>query len=169
MIKYLFLDIDGTFTDGGIYYDDNNNEIKKFCTKDGTGIICAHVAGIELIVLTGRECNATMRRMSELHIDRIEQGVKDKVAWIRSWIDENKIDISQIGYIGDDVNDLGSMRLCGWIGCPSDAAVEVRCIADYVSVATGGHGAVRECIEKILRDEGLWEEVLEKAYHCSGI
>ena len=164
MISFLFFDIDGTFTDGGVYYDDNNNETKKFCTKDGTGIVCARKAGMHLIVLTGRECAATTRRMSELGITDIHQNVKDKEKFLRSFMAENNIGMDDCGYIGDDINDLRPMKLCGWIGCPADAAVEVKEIADYVSPIAGGHGAVRDCIEKILKDEGLWSEIVEKAY-----
>lgn len=164
MLKYLILDVDGTFTDGGIYYDDHNNEIKKFCAKDGTGVICARQAGIELIALTGRECVATTRRMTELHVDHIVQGVKDKGKWMRSWMMQNKIEKDKVGYIGDDINDLGPMKLCGFVGCPADACREVREMATYVSSASGGHGAVRDVIEKILREEGIWTEIVNKAY-----
>ncbi len=169
MLKYLILDVDGTFTDGGVYQDDNQNEIKKFCTKDGTGIVIARAAGIHLIVLTGRCCEATNRRMSELHIDSIVQGVSDKIEWLRNWFAENKVDKDSVGYIGDDINDLGPMKLCGWIGCPADAAVEVKKIASYISTVNGGHGAVRDCIEKLLRDAGTWSDLVEKSYGGSGV
>lgn len=164
MIKYLILDVDGTFTDGSIYYDENNNEMKKFCTKDGTGMICAGTAGIELIVLTGRECMATTRRMKELKVHHIYQNIKDKAAWIKNWLEDNGINRDEVGYIGDDINDLESMKLCGFVGCPADAANEVREIADYVSKIEGGHGAVRDVIEKILKDEGIWSRVVNSVY-----
>ncbi len=164
MIKYLFIDIDGTFTDGGVYYDDHNNEIKKFCTKDGTGIICARTAGIKTVVITGRESRATTRRMEELKVDEIHQNVKDKAEFLRSFLVQNKISRDEVGYIGDDINDLEPMKLCSFIGCPADAATEVKELATYVSSAFGGHGAVRDVIEKILKDEGLWAEVVNKAY-----
>jgi len=169
MIQYLILDVDGTFTDGGVYYDDNHNEIKKFCTKDGTGIVIARAAGLHLIVLTGRSSPATERRMSELHIDSVIQGVQDKVEWMKNWMSENSIDQSTVGYIGDDINDLAPMKLCGWIGCPADAATEVKAIANYVSTVPGGHGAVRDCIEKLLRDEGLWSSLVERSYGGAGV
>ena len=164
MVKYLILDVDGTFTDGSIYYDDCGNELKKFCTKDGTGIICGHLAGIKMIVLSGRECAATVRRMKELHIDEIYQNIKDKVSFLRYWIEDNHIDKHVVGYIGDDINDLAPMALCGFVGCPNDAAEEVKAISNYVSTIKGGHGAVRDCIEHILREEGIWAEVVKKAY-----
>ena len=169
MIKYLILDVDGTFTDGGVYYNDNDNEIKKFCTKDGTGIVIARAAGIKLIVLTGRSCPATEHRMTELHIDEVIQGVFDKAEWMRHWMSTESVDKDDVGYIGDDINDLGPMRLCSWIGCPADAATEVKEIASYVSPIAGGHGAVRDCIEKLLRDARVWSGLVEKFYGGAGV
>lgn len=164
MIKYIILDVDGTLTDGGVYYDNNGNEMKKFCTKDGTGVICARTVGISILVLTGRECAATERRMTELHVDQIFQNVKDKETFLKTWMKETGVDKSDMGYIGDDINDLASMKLCSYVGCPGDACTEVKEIADYVSGIEGGHGAVRDIIEHYLREQGLWEIVVNKAY-----
>ena len=164
MLKYIVLDVDGTLTDGGIYYDDNNNELKKFCTKDGTGIIMARTAGLKILVITGRECKATTRRLTELGVTDIYQNVKGKVAFLKQWIADNNVDKSEIAYIGDDINDLGAMKLCGYIGCPADSAVEIKELATYVSPILGGHGAVRDVIEHYLREQGTWSELLNKAY-----
>ena len=163
-LKYIILDVDGTLTDGGIYYDEHGNEIKKFCTKDAAGIFTARAAGIEVMILTGRECAATTRRLTELGVKEQHQNVKDKVGWIKSWMEENGVDKSQIGYIGDDLNDLASMNLSGYVGCPDDACQEVKEKADYVSTIKGGYGAVRDVIEHYLREAGLWEELIKRAY-----
>jgi 3-deoxy-D-manno-octulosonate 8-phosphate phosphatase (KDO 8-P phosphatase) len=163
-LKYIILDVDGTLTDGGIYYDELGNELKKFCTKDAAGIIVARVAGIEVVVLTGRECVATTRRLTELGVKEIHQNVKNKVSWIKTWMEKNRIEKYQIGYIGDDLNDLVPMKLCGYIGCPADACAEVKSIADYVSIIKGGYGAVRDIIEHYFREVGLWDGLVEKAY-----
>ena len=168
-IKYIVIDVDGTLTDSGVYYDNRGNELKKFSTKDGTGIQVAKAAGLQIIVLTGRECNATLRRMSELGADVIEQNVKNKAAWLREYMTVNGIDKAEIGYIGDDVNDLPSMRLCGFVGCPADACKEVKSIADYISPVSGGHGAVRDCIECLLTESGQWTELIEKVYNSAGV
>jgi len=168
MIRYLIIDIDGTLTDGGIYYDDTGNELKKFCTKDGTGIILTRSAGITPIVLTGRECKATTRRMTELGVTDLNQNVKDKAEWIRGWMTKNAIKKEEVGFIGDDVNDLGSMRLCGFVACPADAIDEVKEVADYIATVDGGYGVVRDVIKYILKNEGMWETVLNKAY-CTGV
>jgi 3-deoxy-D-manno-octulosonate 8-phosphate phosphatase (KDO 8-P phosphatase) len=168
-IKLLVLDVDGTLTDSGVYYDNHGNELKKFTTKDGVGIQVAKAAGFEIIVLTGRECNATLRRMSELGANLIEQNVKDKAVWLREYMIVNGIDKAEIGYIGDDVNDLPSMRLCRFVGCPADACKEVKSIADYISPVSGGHGAVRDCIEHLLTESEQWTELIEKVYNSAGV
>lgn len=168
MIRYLIIDIDGTLTDGGVYYDNTGNEFKKFCTKDGTGIIITCSAGIMPIVLTGRECKATIRRMTELGVTNINQNVKNKAEWIRTWMTEKAIKKEDVGYIGDDVNDLGSMRLCGFVACPADAIEEVKKVADYIATVDGGFGVIRDVIKHILKNEGMWETVLNKAY-CTGV
>lgn len=164
MIKYIILDVDGTLTDSGVYYDSTENELKKFSTKDGTGIICAREAGITVLVLTGRECAATVRRITELGVTGLYQGVRDKAAWLETWMRDEKVEKSDVGYIGDDINDLAPMKYCGYIGCPADAAAEVKAAADYISPLPGGHGAVRDVIEHILRENGLWENVVNRAY-----
>jgi 3-deoxy-D-manno-octulosonate 8-phosphate phosphatase (KDO 8-P phosphatase) len=168
-IKHIILDVDGTLTDSGVYYDNHGNELKKFSTKDGTGFFIARAAGIKLIILTGRESEATVRRMTELKADSIQQNVKDKAAWLREYMTVNGVDKAEIGYIGDDVNDLSSMRLCGFVGCPADACKEVKAIADYVSPLCGGHGAVRDSIEYLLTKGGLWSECVEKVYGSAGV
>ena len=164
MIRTIILDVDGTLTDGGIYYDNTGNELKKFCTKDAAGIICARAAGVAVVVLTGRECAATVRRLTELGVTELYQGVKDKAAWLRDRLAETGEDKSAVAYIGDDINDLAPMKCCGYIGCPADAAAEVKALADYVSPVAGGHGAARDVIEHILREEGIWESVVDSAY-----
>ena len=168
-LKYLILDLDGTLTDGGIYYDEHGNELKKFCTKDAAGIFTARAAGIEVMILTGRECTATKRRLTELGVKELHQNVKDKVAWMKSWMEQNGIQKSEVGYIGDDLNDLQPMQLCGYIGCPADACPEVKEIADYVSTIKGGYGATRDVIEHYFREIDMWTELVEKCYGRAGV
>ena len=169
MIKYIIIDVDGTLTDAGIYYDDTGNELKKFCTKDAAGIFAAKAAGITVMVLTGRECKATTRRLTELGVTELHQGIKDKIGWMKEWMESNGIKKEEIGYIGDDLNDFGPMKLCGYIGCPEDSCHEIKEIADYVSNVCGGHGAVRDVIEHYLNEQGLWNQMIEKCYGVSGV
>lgn len=164
MVSYLVLDVDGTLTDSGVYYDSMGNELKKFSTKDGAGFDIAHAAGIQLIVLTGRECEATSRRMQELKVDILAQHIRDKAIWLKEYMTANNLTGDEVGYIGDDLNDIPAMKLCGFVGCPTDSCKEVKALADYVSPVRGGHGAVRDCIEHLLTESGQWESAVKKAF-----
>lgn len=163
-IKYLVIDVDGTMTDAGIYYDEHGNELKKFCTKDGAGFFAAHQVGIKLMVLTGRECQATTRRMQEMKFDYIVQNIKDKSAYLQEFMRENGISREEVGYIGDDLNDLPPMKLCGFVGCPADSCEEVKAYADYVAQVKGGSGAVRDVVCALLKARGEWEKAVADVY-----
>ena len=115
--------------------------------------------------MTGRECAATMRRMQELRGgDYLFQNVKDKVLFLRQFMEENRIKKETIGYIGDDLNDLFPMKLTGFIACPADACREITEIANYVSPVKGGNGAVRDVIEYLLRRSGEWDQAVSEVY-----
>ena len=163
-IKYLVIDVDGTMTDAGIYYDEHGNELKKFCTKDAAGFFAARQAGIRIIVLTGRECQATARRMQEMKVDYLAQNIKDKVSYLQDFMRTNNLSSEEMGYLGDDLNDLQSMMLCGFVGCPQDACCEVKEAADYVSEVKGGHGAVRDIVAFLLNRRGEWESSIQEIY-----
>lgn len=163
-IKYLIIDVDGTLTDAGIYYDEHGNELKKFCTKDATGFFAAHQAGMKIMILTGRECAATTRRMKEMKVDYLVQDCKNKVKYIQGFMRENNISKEKLGYLGDDLNDLPGMSLCGFVGCPADACEEVKEKADYVSDIKGGYGAVRDIISYLLKECGEWEAAISEVY-----
>ena len=108
-IKYWILDVDGTMTDGSIYYDEHGNEWKKFNTRDAAGFFALHFAGMKIVVLTGRECQATERRMKELEVDHIFQNIKDKDAFLRDFMQKNCLSKEQTAYICDDLNDLKAL------------------------------------------------------------
>ena len=163
-IQYIVVDVDGTMTDAGIYYDDHGNELKKFCTKDAAGYFAAHQVGMKVVVLTGRECYAVTRRMKEMKADYIIQNIKDKAQVLKKFMDEHGIDRESAAYIGDDLNDYEAMKLTGFSGCPSDSCQEIKSIADYVSPVRGGYGAVRDIIEYMLRVRGEWNKAIKAVY-----
>ena len=169
LLKNIVIDVDGTLTDAGIYYDENGNELKKFCTKDAAGIKAAMVMGIEIIVITGRECAATTRRLSELGVKKIFQNVKNKREFLADYMLKNSIKQEEIGYIGDDLNDLSPMSLTSYIACPADSCKEIIAIANYVSPVCGGKGAVREIIEHYLTENNLWKTAIEKVFNLAGV
>ncbi len=163
-IKLIILDVDGTLTDGGIYYDSCGQELKKFNVKDGLAIKVAISAGIEFAILTGRQSAIVERRAEELGIKYLQEGVQDKYTAMIELIRELKLELKNVGYIGDDWNDLQAMKEVAVKGCPSDAAAEVKEICDIIAEHQGGQGAVRDCIQKILEFTGSWTESAIKTY-----
>ena len=163
-IRYLVIDVDGTMTDAGIYYDEHGNELKKFCTKDAAGFFAARRAGIRILVLPGRECAATARRMGEMKVDFLVQNCKDKMPYLEQFLSEKCVYWEEIGYLGDDLNYLPGMSRSGFAGCQADACAEVKERADYVSTVKGGYGAVRDIIEHMLRERGEWEKLTAEIF-----
>lgn len=150
-IKYLVMDVDGTLTDGKIYMSNQGELCKAFSCKDGCGIsLVAKPAGIEPVIITGRESDIVINRCKELGITKIYQGVHNKIEKLK----EITEDFSTVAYIGDDINDLSCMepvkKSGGVVGCPKDANKQILKIADFVAEHNGGDGAVRDFIEWIL-------------------
>ena len=164
MIRLLVLDVDGTMTDGGVYYDSTGNELKKFAIKDGAGIVLARAAGIQVMICTGRECEAVRRRAQDLHIDYLFQNVHDKAAFLSRFMAEHSLTKQDVAYCGDDLNDLTAMALCGFVACPADAAGPVLGRADFICRQKGGEGAVRGTVEEILLRDGRLPAAVKKAF-----
>ena len=139
-IKLIVLDVDGTLTDGGVYYDSNGNEFKRFDVKDGLGIRVAQKAGLEFAIITGRESHMVERRTSEL----------GKYPALLNLAKELGCTLEEIAYIGDDLNDLQCMESVGFAACPADAAKQIKSTAHYVSIYKGGYGAVRDILEHLI-------------------
>ena len=114
----------------------------------------AHQVGMKIMILTGRESLATTRRMTELKVDYLYQNVKNKVEFLKLFMEKEGIQKDEIGQIGDDLNDLPPMMLVGYVVCRVDSCPEVKEIADYASNVNGGHGAVRDISEHFLRETG---------------
>lgn len=151
MIKFLVMDVDGTLTDGKIYMGNDDEIMKSFDVKDGCGIHdIAIPAGIVPVIITGRSSKILENRCKELGIENLHQGINNKIEKLLT-ITEN---LSEVAYIGDDINDLSCMGMVkdagGLVGCPADAAKKVIEISDFVSTRIGGNGAVREFIEWIV-------------------
>lgn len=163
-IKLIVLDVDGTLTDGGIYYDTQGNEMKRFDVKDGLGIKVGIAAGLEFAVITGRESPMVERRVKELGIQYLIQGAQKKVPAMQKLTKDRGFSMEEIAYMGDDLNDLPAMRLVGVRACPADADQEVRELCEYVSAENGGHGAVRSFVQEILTQKKCWEAVIETLY-----
>ena len=153
MIKYLVMDVDGTLTDGKIYMGAHGEMMKAFNIKDGCGIHdIAIPGGIIPVIITGRTSEIVKKRCGELGIQQVYQGIKNKIEQLNSIAD----DLSQVAYIGDDINDLSCMipvkEAGGVVGCPADAVERVKEISDFVALHNGGNGAVRDFIEWIIKE-----------------
>lgn len=154
MKKYLIIDVDGTLTDGRINIGQNGELFKSFYCRDGLGIITAAKRGMIPVILTSRVSDIVRERAKELGIVHVLQGAGDeKEKVLERFVREQQVSYEDIAYIGDDVNDLECMELCGVVGCPADAVDEVKKISDFISEKNGGQGAVRGFIDWMLRED----------------
>lgn len=154
-IRYLVMDVDGTLTDGKIYMGPSGEVMKAFDIKDGYAIhSLLPENGIKPVIITGRESGIVSRRAGELRIKDVFQGVGDKVACLERFVLEDGGSLSEVAYMGDDLNDIPCMKRIreagGLVACPADAIKEVRALSNFISVADGGDGAVREFIDWII-------------------
>jgi 3-deoxy-D-manno-octulosonate 8-phosphate phosphatase (KDO 8-P phosphatase) len=159
-IKLIILDVDGTLTDGQITIGSDGKEYKNFNVKDGMAISQSINCNIDVAILTGRTSQIVDIRAKELGISDVFQGLKNKIDKVRELANKYQIKLEEVAYIGDDINDLEAMKLVGFRGCPLDASIEVKDISDFISSQKGGNGAVREIIEHILKQQGLWEKIV---------
>jgi YrbI family 3-deoxy-D-manno-octulosonate 8-phosphate phosphatase len=159
-LKLVVLDVDGTLTDGSITYGNSVMDLKSFNVRDGLLIDVLPKIGIQVLFCTGRKSEAVSKRAAELGCELLD-GIKDKSSVLSVYLSDRKLLPEDVAYIGDDVNDYAAMQLCGFRGCPSDASQEVKDICDYVSPLSGGHGAVRDIIEYLLKYQKVWGKVLE--------
>ena len=146
----LVMDVDGTLTDGKIYMSANGELMKAFNIKDGYAIARLRDYGIEPVIITGRSSEIVKQRCTELKIKELHQGIENKSYMLRDVCEKLHVELGQVAYIGDDLNDLPCMKICGYSACPSDAVVQVKDSVTYVCQAKGGDGAVREFIDHII-------------------
>jgi N-acylneuraminate cytidylyltransferase len=149
-IRALVVDVDGTLTDGGMYYDAGGEAMKKFNTRDAQGLKQLEAAGFEVAVVTAEMSKAVDARIRKLGIRHYVPGVTDKRAALTALAAQWGCSLQQIAYVGDDVNDLPAFEVAGFACCPADAVDAIRERADYVATRAGGAGAVREVCESLL-------------------
>lgn len=161
-IQLLLTDVDGVLTDGGVILDNQGVESKRFSIRDGQAIRFWQQAGGQTGIVTGRSSQIVKLRASELDIDTLRQGVKDKLPVVETICSDLSLDMSQVAYLGDDLPDLPVIRNVGLGVAVANAAEEVRAGADYVTSVSGGHGAVREVVELLLKNTGRWDALIRK-------
>lgn len=159
--KLILSDIDGVWTDGGMYYDGTSIELKKFNTYDSAGVLFAHYCGIPVGILTGENSSIVQRRAEKLKIDYCFLGCKDKVAIAQSLCEQLGISLREVAYVGDDINDLQLLKIVGWAGVPISAPKYIRTVATIQLKQKGGDGVFREFVEHILGYE-LVEDIVNR-------
>jgi 3-deoxy-D-manno-octulosonate 8-phosphate phosphatase (KDO 8-P phosphatase) len=161
-IRLIITDVDGVLTDGGIIYDDNQLEYKRFNVKDG--LIVSHLRrnGIMVGAITGRKSKVVEDRCDELNFDFHYHGIKDKGKKLKEILETLEIELSEVAYLGDDLIDLPILTQVGLSVCPSDAMPYIQDKVDMVSSLNGGQGVFREVGDIVLIAKGLLDGIIEK-------
>ncbi|MGI9541789.1 MAG: KdsC family phosphatase [Cyclobacteriaceae bacterium] len=150
-IKLFLSDIDGVLTDGGMYYTEQGDELKRFCVYDGMGLQLLQQKGIKVGLITAEDRMLNQRRYKKLKLDYLFQGAKDKLAIVENLCNELSISLEEVAYIGDDVNDISLLGAVGLKASPPNAMDEVKQLTGIIKLKKpGGQGAVREFIELII-------------------
>lgn len=160
-ISVLILDVDGVLTDGRFGYGGGSeHEIKFFHSRDGLGIRFLRTLGVKVGIISGRKSLANEKRARELQLDFIKEECKVKLDAYLELLSELSVRPENCMYIGDDLIDLAVMKRVGLSVAVADATQEVKDAADWVMEAPGGHGAVREAIERLIKERGQWQQIL---------
>ena len=160
--KLIITDIDGVWTDGGMYYDNTNNEFKKFNTSDAAGLLFCRELGIHVAVITGENTTIMKRRAAKLNIDLLYEGIKDKVSCAKEIWKQLGVTAEETAFIGDDLGDVPLLKIVGFAGSPANAQAYISKHAHWVGKKKGGDGAFREFVEHILEKEGVLENTVER-------
>ncbi len=161
-VKLLLMDCDGVLTDGRITLLENGDEQKSFHTRDGHGIVLLHRAGLNSGIISGRTSSLVERRARELGMRYVRQGTWDKVKDFDELLAEAGVTDHEVAFVGDDVTDIPLMQRSALAVAVADAAPETLAAAHYVTRLPGGHGAVREVTELILKSQGRWSELMKR-------
>jgi 3-deoxy-D-manno-octulosonate 8-phosphate phosphatase (KDO 8-P phosphatase) len=164
-IELLVLDVDGVLTDGRVVYTANGDEVKSFHVRDGSGLKFWRQSGKKVAILSGRASPAVDRRAAELGITTVVQGVGEKLPAFRRILNDLGLRPDQACAVGDDLPDLPVLRHCGLGVAVADAVPELKAAAAYVTTVPGGHGAVREAVEWLMRGQGTWAGVIAELEH----
>lgn len=160
-IKLFLMDCDGVMTDARIWVLENSEDQKAFNTRDGLGLDLWHRAGLKSGVISGRVSSALTRRAEKLGMSYVCQGCDDKEKAFAEIVSAAGLTTAEVAFAGDDLNDIPLMRQSGLAIAVADAAFETRENAHYITQARGGHGAVREIVELILKSHGRWDDLVQ--------
>ena len=161
-IRMLVLDVDGVLTDGTLVINSDGTETKFFNSLDGHGIKMWKRAGLDVAILSGRLSGPTRYRAKQLEIEHVFEDCHNKLPVLDEFLKKINLPSESVAYMGDDVVDLPVMRYVGFSIASANAVDEVKQYADYVTMRTGGNGAVREAIEYILKKSGKWQDLMKR-------
>jgi 3-deoxy-D-manno-octulosonate 8-phosphate phosphatase (KDO 8-P phosphatase) len=160
-VKLLLLDVDGVLTDGRIIYDSQGRDLKFFDVHDGMGVHALYRCGIKTVLITAKGSKAIRPRARDMQVLEIYENISPKSAILKRIIDKYKLGPEEICFVGDDLVDLGLMKLVGFPVAVFNACPEVKQCASYITIRQGGRGAVREMAELILKAKERWDEVIQ--------
>jgi 3-deoxy-D-manno-octulosonate 8-phosphate phosphatase (KDO 8-P phosphatase) len=149
-LKAIVLDVDGVLTDGGVWWGPNGEEWKRFCFADIMGVSLARKSGLIVALISGEDSPLVDRFAVKLGIVDVEKNCKDKARALRSFAERRGLTLSEVTFMGDDVNDVEAMEIAGHAAAPANAMPAALRKAAFVSQRSGGHGAVRELVDAIL-------------------
>ena len=158
--KLIATDIDGVWTDGGMYYDQKGNEWKKFNTYDSAGVLFARKLNIPIAIITGEDTEIVRRRAAKLKVDHLFMGVENKLIVLSELCRELNISLSEVAYIGDDINDIEILKNVGFSACPSSAPDYIKELVTIICSKKGGEGVFREFVEIILENNRVKQILL---------
>ena len=153
-IKWFFCDIDGTLTDGGVYYSPEGELLKRFSLRDGTGFFLLRQCGIKTGFITTENSPIVEQRAKKLKIDKYIFGTHHKVEAMMEFLTSERLNMENLAYIGDELNDIKLLKSCGLAFAVGDADHRAKEVADIVCERLGGHGAFREAVEDLLDLKG---------------
>lgn len=152
--KLILTDIDGVWTDGGMYYDQTGNEWKKFHTYDSAGVLFAHRLNIPVGIITSENTEIVARRAKKLKVEYLFQGIKDKLGKAKELCQQLGITLQDVAYIGDDLGDIQLLSAVKWAGVPLNASKYIQSLANIPLNKKGGEGVFREFVETIITNSG---------------
>lgn len=152
-IKIVLTDVDGVLTDGGMYYSEEGDMLKKFHTRDGMGVTMLRKNEIDTIIITKEKTKFVKKWSQKMNVKKLFDGIKIKESMIEKICTQYDVEAKNLAYIGDDVNDIKIMKKCGLSIAPKDAVKEVKEVADYISAVNGGDGVFRDAVDLILTNK----------------
>lgn len=156
-VKAFAFDVDGVFTNGDVLVGENGDQLRTFNIKDGYALQLAIKSGYPVLIVSGGKSKGVVLRFESLGVKDIFMNEADKVSVLEGWIKENKIDLEDVLFMGDDVPDMAVMKIVGFPTCPTDAIEDIKSLCHYISPEGGGKGAVRDVIENVMRLQGTWQ------------